>query len=67
MNSTNYVTFTKCNRWRARRDDEAVGIDAVGGVEAQFWLNLQTQFDLTVAEKTSGEAIKSLPSATARA
>ena len=33
------------------------------GVEAQFWLNLQTQFDLIVAEQTSGAAIQNLPSA----
>ena len=33
------------------------------GVEAQFWLNLQTHFDLTVAAKASGEAIENLPSA----
>ena len=33
------------------------------GVEAQFWLNLQTQFDLIVAEQASGAAIQNLPSA----
>ena len=33
------------------------------GVEAQFWLNLQTQFDLIIAEQTSGAAIQNLPSA----
>ena len=32
-------------------------------VEAQFWLNLQTQFDLIVAERTVGAAIRNLPSA----
>ncbi len=37
------------------------------GVEAQFWLNLQTQFDLVIAEQASGAAIQSLPSATSRA
>ena len=37
------------------------------GVEAQFWLNLQTQFDLVVAERNVGEAVQNLPSATARA
>ena len=37
------------------------------GVEAQFWLNLQTQFDLIIAEQTSGAAIQNLPSAAARA
>ena len=37
------------------------------GVEAQFWLNLQTQFDLIIAEQNVGEAVQNLPSATARA
>ena len=37
------------------------------GVEAQFWLNRQTQFDLIVAEQSIGAAIKDLPPATARA
>lgn len=37
------------------------------GVEAQFWLNLQTQFDLIIAERANGAAIQNLPSATARA
>ena len=31
------------------------------GVEAQFWLNLQTQFDLTIAEQISGAATQNLP------
>ena len=37
------------------------------GVEAQFWLNLQTQFDLIIAEQTNGAAIQNLPSAEASA
>ena len=36
------------------------------GVEAQFWLNLQTQFDLIIAEQASGAAIQDLPSAATR-
>ncbi len=35
------------------------------GVEAQFWLNLQTQFDLAVAEQRIGAAVQGLPSAAA--
>ena len=35
------------------------------GVEAQFWLNLQTQFDLVVAEQRIGAAVQGLPSAAA--
>ena len=37
------------------------------GVEAQFWLNLQTQFDLIIAEQSIGAAIRNLPSAAASA
>lgn len=33
------------------------------GVEPQFWLNLQSQFDLATAERNSGAAIKALPKA----
>ena len=32
-------------------------------VEPQFWLNLQSQFDLAAAERSSGAAIKALPKA----
>ena len=31
------------------------------GVEPQFWMNLQTQFDLAVADREVGEAVRSLP------
>ena len=31
------------------------------GVEPQFWMNLQTQFDLVVAEREVGEAVRGLP------
>ena len=33
------------------------------GVEAQFWLNLQTQFDLAVAEESIEPELKRLPTA----
>ena len=33
------------------------------GVEPQFWLNLQTQFDLADAEQKNGATIKALPTA----
>ena len=32
-------------------------------VEPQFWLNLQTQYDLAVAEERAGAAIRELPAA----
>lgn len=31
------------------------------GVEPEFWLNLQTQHDLVVAEENCGEAVRGLP------
>ena len=35
------------------------------GVEPQFWLNLQMQFELATAERLVGVAIRELPTATA--
>ena len=37
------------------------------GVEPQFWLNLQTQFDLVVADRQVGQAVRDLPTAAQRA
>ena len=36
------------------------------GVDPQFWLNLQTQFDLAIADQRIGAAVKELPTASAR-
>ena len=36
------------------------------GVDPQFWLNLQTQFDLAIADQRIGEAVRKLPTASAR-
>ena len=33
------------------------------GVEPQFWMNLQTQYDLANAEKTFGAEVRGLPTA----
>ena len=33
------------------------------GVDPQFWLNLQTQFDLAAADEKIGAAVRELPSA----
>ena len=33
------------------------------GVDPQFWLNLQTQFDLAAAEERAGAAVRALPTA----
>lgn len=36
------------------------------GVEPQFWLNLQSQYDLALAEREAGEKVKGLPTAAGR-
>ena len=33
------------------------------GVDLQFWLNLQTQFDLAAAERRAGVVVRELPTA----
>ena len=33
---------------------------------AEFWLNLQTQFDLAIADQRVGGAVRELPRATSR-
>ena len=33
------------------------------GVDPEFWLNLQTQFDLAAAERLAGAAVRDLPTA----
>lgn len=33
------------------------------GVDPQFWMNLQTQFDLAGAERRAGAAVRELPTA----
>ncbi len=33
------------------------------GVDPQFWLNLQTQFDLAAADEKVGAAVRALPTA----
>jgi len=33
------------------------------GIDPQFWLNLQTQYDLILAERQSGAAVRALPTA----
>ena len=37
------------------------------GVEPQFWLNLQAQYDLIIAERQSGDAVRALPTANTQA
>ncbi len=46
---------------RAITGDTALRFGHWFGIDPQFWLNLQAQFDLTVADRQTGEAIRHLP------
>ena len=46
---------------RAITGDTALRFGHWFAVEPQFWLNLQTQFDLAVSEQQKGQAIRHLP------
>ena len=43
--------------------DTALRLGHWFGVEAQFWMNLQAQFDLVIAERRIGKALHNPPSA----
>jgi addiction module HigA family antidote len=49
------------NGQRAISGDTALRLGHFFGNSAQFWLNLQTIYDLRVAEKKTGAAINTLP------
>lgn len=46
---------------RAITGDTALRFGHWFGTDPQFWLNLQAQFELAVADKETGEAIRHLP------
>ena len=46
---------------RAITGDTALRLGHFFGISPQFWLNLQTIYDLRVAEQKTGAAIKTLP------
>jgi addiction module HigA family antidote len=46
---------------RAITGDTALRLGHFFGTSAQFWLNLQTLYELRLAEHKTGEAIRSLP------
>ena len=48
---------------RSVTGDSALRFGHWFGVEPQFWLNLQAQFDLADAEQKNGATIKALPTA----
>ena len=49
------------NGQRAVTGDTALRLGHFFHTSPQFWLNLQTIYDLRIAEQKSGEAIKALP------
>ena len=46
---------------RAITGDTALRFGHWFGVDPQFWLNLQTQYELAVAQREKGAAIQQLP------
>ena len=48
---------------RSVTGDTALRLGHWFGVDPQFWLNLQTQFDLAVADQRVGDAVRELPTA----
>ena len=49
---------------RSVTGDSALRFGHWFGVDPQFWLNLQSQFDLATAEQRTGDAVRELPTAT---
>lgn len=48
---------------RSVTGDSALRFGHWFGVDPQFWLNLQTQYDLVLAEQRAGGAVRELPTA----
>jgi len=57
---TNRVTQI-VNGTRSITGDTALRLAHFFGTSAQFWLNLQSLYDLRLAEEKAGKSIKSLP------
>ncbi len=57
---TNRVTQI-LNGTRAVTGDTALRLAHFFGTSAQFWLNLQSLYDLRLAEEKAGKSIKGLP------
>jgi antitoxin HigA-1 len=57
---TNRITQI-LNGTRAITGDTALRLGHFFGTSAQFWLNLQSPYDLRRAEQKSGKSIKELP------
>ena len=57
---TNRITEI-LNGQRAVSGDTALRLGHFFGTSAQFWLNLQSLYELRLAEQKAGKAIKALP------
>jgi addiction module HigA family antidote len=57
---TNRITQIM-NGTRSVSGDTALRLAHFFGMSAQFWLNLQSLYDLHIAEQKAGKSIKSLP------
>lgn len=57
---TNRITEI-LNGERAVTGDTALRLAHFFGTSAQFWLNLQTLYELRLAEQKAGDSIKTLP------
>jgi addiction module HigA family antidote len=57
---TNRITQI-LNGTRSVSGDTALRLAHFFGTSAQFWLNLQSLYDLRIAEQKAGKSIKSLP------
>jgi addiction module HigA family antidote len=51
---------------RAVTGDTALRLGHWFGTSAQFWLNLQSAYDIKVAQRVAGDEIKNLPTRLAR-
>src|SRR5260370_38583574 len=57
---TNRITGI-LNGQRAITGDTALRLAHFFGTSAEFWLNLQSLYDLRIAQKKAGKSIKALP------
>ncbi len=57
---TNRIT-TILNCQRSITADTALRLARFFGTEPQFWMNLQSQYDLRVAKERAGKKIRTLP------
>ncbi len=48
---------------RSISGDTALRLGHWFGMEPQFWMNLQAQFDLAIADQEVGQAVRKLPTA----